>query len=235
MRPEKNNKLPYVVAKDVNAPDGEEGTGGGGGGGTKQKRLTKQALKDPLGDLVNALESLYKVLVVNEDLDKATHQLENEVTNRYKTIEDIVNHHVYPEYGNDDADDDEISDSDGKAYEGKIELKRLFYSDSDSNNKGNGGKGEEREHRSRTEESEDDDDNGDSENKDDHAAEVADADDNNELEAEPSHVDGSENALDNETNEETEVEIEENDAEGNSQLQTQPEPEQLHDNMKEAQ
>ncbi len=100
-----------------------------------------------------------------------------------------------------------------------------LFSDSDSDVESDDGKGEEREHGSGTEESDDDDDNSELEDNYDHAAEDADA----------SRVDDSENALDKATTEETKVEIEENDAEGNSQLQTQPEPDRLHDNMNEAQ
>ena len=206
----KANDLPYVVSKDANASDGGEGTGGGGGGGTKPKKLTKQALMVPLEELSNALESLNEALVVKEDLDLATYRLQHLVTDKFTSIAGIVNHRVCPRYTDDDDDDYSVED---------------LFADSDSDDEGDDANGEEREHGSRTEESEDDDDNSESEDNDDHAGEDADA----------SRVDGSENELEEATNEGMDVEIEENDTEGSSQLQTQPEQERLDENMNEPQ
>ena len=132
------------------------------------------------------------------------------VTDKFKTIAGIMNHRVCPRYTDDDDDDYSVED---------------LFADSDSDDKGDDANGEEREHGSRTEESEDDDDNSESEDNDDHAGEDADA----------SRVDGSENALEEATNEGMDVEIEENDTEGSSQLQTQPEPDRMDENMNEPQ
>ena len=241
------NNLPYVETHNVDASDGEEGTGGGGGGGgTRQKKLTKQALIEPLEDLSKALESLNEVLVGNGNLEVAIDRLQHLVTNKFNTIASIVNHRVSPKYTNDNDNGDDISDSNDEPYDEEDEdeqsgsndedeneqkesngIKGIFSdSDSDSDAESDDGKGEDRKHGSETEESDDDDNNGESEDNDDRAAEE-------DVDASP--VDDSENALHKAPTEETEVEIEENDAEGSSQLQTQPEPGRLHDNMNEAQ
>ena len=109
-----NNK--YIVIK--HQPDNDVGVGMGGEVGSHaNKKLTKQAFKQPMKNLASSLEMLYKA-IHNGDLDAADTRLKEDVTQQFKKIAEIVNYAGRPCYGteedNEEEDDDEEEEDDEK-------------------------------------------------------------------------------------------------------------------------